>query len=106
MGQRGSIRPFSRHRLSQEMPFSICEQNGTICSPAGIITEHRMSEDEELQIIRSIVDGEIEAFERLVLHYQGRLLRMIATLLTDERRHAEDLAQTVFVEAFRRLTIC
>lgn len=29
-----------------------------------------MSEDEELQIIRRIVDGEIEAFEHLVLHYQ------------------------------------
>lgn len=62
-----------------------------------------MSEDEELQIIRRTVDGEIEAFEYLVHHYQDRLLRMIATLLNDERRLAEDLAQIVFVEAFRRL---
>ena len=62
-----------------------------------------MTEDEELQIIRCTVDGEIEAFEHLVFHYQDRLLRMIATLLNDERRLAEDLAQTVFVEAFRRL---
>ena len=51
------------------------------------------------QIIRRTVDGEIEAFEQLVLHYQVRLLRMIATLLNDERRLAEDLAQIVFVEA-------
>ena len=65
--------------------------------------EQRMNETDELQIIRRIVDGEIEAFEHLVLHYQDRLLRMIATLLNDERRHAEDLAQIVFVEAFRRL---
>ncbi|MGJ8695287.1 MAG: RNA polymerase sigma factor [Verrucomicrobiaceae bacterium] len=62
-----------------------------------------MTENEELQVIRHVVDGEIEAFEHLVLHYQDRLLRMIATLLNDERRLAEDLAQTVFVEAFRRL---
>jgi len=62
-----------------------------------------MTEDEELRVIRRIVDGEIEAFEHLVLHYQDRLLRMIATLLHDERRLAEDVAQTVFVEAFRRL---
>lgn len=62
-----------------------------------------MSEDEELQIIRRIVDGEIEVFEHLVVHYQDRLLRMIATILDDERRLAEDLAQIVFVEAFRRL---
>ena len=62
-----------------------------------------MNEADELQIIRRIVDGEIEAFEHLVVHYQDRQLRMIATLLNDERRHAEDLAQIVFVEAFRRL---
>jgi RNA polymerase sigma-70 factor, ECF subfamily len=78
-------------------------ENGTISSAAGIITEQRMNEADELQIIRRVVDGEIEAFERLVLHYQDRLLRMIATLLNDERRLAEDLAQIVFVEAFRRL---
>lgn len=79
------------------------EKNGTISFPAGITTEQQMSEDEELQIIRRIVDGEIDAFEHLVLHYQDRLLRMIATLLNDQRRHAEDLTQIVFVEAFRRL---
>jgi RNA polymerase sigma-70 factor (ECF subfamily) len=62
-----------------------------------------MTEDEELRVIRRIVDGEVEAFEHVVLHYQNRLLRMIATLLRDERLLAEDVAQTVFVEAFRRL---
>ena len=62
-----------------------------------------MNEADELQIIRRIVDGEIEVFEHLVLHYQDRLLRMIATLLNDERRHADDLAPIVFVDAFRRL---
>ena len=36
-----------------------------------------MNEADELQIIQRIVDGEIEAFEHLVLHYQDRLLRMI-----------------------------
>lgn len=62
-----------------------------------------MTEDEELRIIRRVVDGEIDAFECLVIHYQDRLLRMIGTLLHDERRLAEDVAQTVFVEVFRRL---
>lgn len=62
-----------------------------------------MTEDEELRVIQRVVDGEIEAFEHLVIHYQDRLLRMIATLLHDERRLAEDVAQTVLVEAFRRL---
>lgn len=62
-----------------------------------------MTEDEELRIIRRVTDGEVEAFGELVLHYQDRLLRMIATLLHDDRRLAEDLSQNVFVEAYRRL---
>lgn len=62
-----------------------------------------MTEDEELKVIRRVVDGDVEAFEILVTHYQDRLLRMIATLLHDERRLADDVSQIVFVEAFRRL---
>jgi len=91
------------HATDRGSAFGFVSKNGTIFSAAGIISEQRMSEDEELQIIRRIVDGEIEAFEHLVLHYQDRLLRMIGTLLNDERRLAEDVAQIVFVEAFRRL---
>jgi hypothetical protein len=42
-------------------------KNGTISFPAGIIKEQQMNEADELQIIRRVVDGEIEAFEHLVL---------------------------------------
>ncbi|MBB5353878.1 RNA polymerase sigma-70 factor (ECF subfamily) [Haloferula luteola] len=62
-----------------------------------------MTEADELEVIRRVVDGDIEAFERLVVLYQDSLQRMIATLLHDERRLAEDIAQTVLVEAFHRL---
>lgn len=62
-----------------------------------------MTEDEEIRVIQRVVDGDVDAFEHLVLFYQDRLIRMIATLLNDERRLAEDVAQTVLVEAFRRL---
>lgn len=62
-----------------------------------------MTEEEELSVIRRVVDGEVEAFDLLVLQHQDRLLRMIANLLHHDRRFAEDVAQTVFVEAFRRL---
>lgn len=62
-----------------------------------------MTEEEELSVIRRVIDGEIEVFERLVLHYQVRLMHLIASLLDDRCRFAEDVTQTVFVEAFRRL---
>lgn len=62
-----------------------------------------MTEEEELNAIRRVLDGETDAFEALVTHYQSRLIRMLATLLHDRRRLAEDVAQDVLVEAFRRL---
>ena len=62
-----------------------------------------MTEEEELEIIRHVLDGEIDAFSALVETYQSSLTRMLATLLNDERRLAEDVAQDVLVEAFHRL---
>ena len=47
-----------------------------------------MTEEQELLVIRRVVDGEAEAFGDLVLQCQDRLLRMIVTLLNDERRLA------------------
>lgn len=62
-----------------------------------------MTEEDELKAIRRVLDGETEAFEVLVRHYQSRLIRMLATILNDRRRLAEDVAQDVLVEAYRRL---
>lgn len=62
-----------------------------------------MTEEDEIRVIRRVLDGEIDAFEELVETYQDPLVRMLATLLKDRRRFAEDVAQEVMVEAFRRL---
>lgn len=69
----------------------------------GIIQENRMTEEEELDVVRRVRDGEIDAYAVLVSAYQDALIRMLATLLHDQRRLAEDVAQEVLVEAFRRL---
>ena len=62
-----------------------------------------MTKTEELEIIRRTLDGETDAFAALVRTYQNPLIRMLATILHDNQRFAEDVAQDVLVEAFRRL---
>lgn len=62
-----------------------------------------MTEQHEIDIINRVLDGEIDAFSVLVEAYQAVLLRVIAGILNDQRGLAEEIAQDVLVEAFRRL---
>ena len=76
---------------------------GTSCPLNGIINDNDMTEAEEINIIRHTLDGDTDAFSALVREYQNPLIRMLATILHDNQRFAEDVAQDVLVEAFSRL---
>ena len=62
-----------------------------------------MTEPEEIAIINRVLDGDLDAFALLVEAYQPLLLRVVGTILNDQSNLAEEIAQDVFVEAFRRL---
>ena len=62
-----------------------------------------MTEEDELDAIRRVLDGDIDSFEVLVEAYQEPLTRMLSSLLQDQHRLADELAQDVLVEAFQRL---
>ncbi|MEM7012763.1 MAG: sigma-70 family RNA polymerase sigma factor [Verrucomicrobiota bacterium] len=62
-----------------------------------------MTEEEEIDHIRRVRDGETAAFGALVEAWQAPLLRYLTSLLQDHHRLAEDLAQDVFIEAYRKL---
>jgi len=53
-------------------------------------------------LIARILDGDPEAFRAIVEQYQGPVLRVIANLIHD-RHTCEDIAQEVFLAAFRSL---
>ncbi len=57
----------------------------------------------ENRIIQQILDGDTEAFETLIKNYQGRIF---ATARKYARREneVEDIAQEVFLKAFRKLS--
>lgn len=61
-----------------------------------------MFDEDESPLIEASRRGDLGAFSRLVLRHQ-RALRACLAVRLDEPHHAEDLAQEVFILAFRKL---
>jgi len=57
---------------------------------------------EETGIIKAVLEGDTESFRLLVQRYQKPVIRMIANLIND-RHTCEDVAQEVFLAAYRKL---
>lgn len=56
--------------------------------------------DPDVRLMLQVRDGSAEAFEELMLRYQGRLATVLEHLL-GKREQAEDLAQETFLRVFR-----
>jgi len=56
--------------------------------------------DPDVRLMLQVRDGSAEAFEELVLRYQGRLVTVLEHLV-GRRGQAEDLAQEVFLRVYR-----
>lgn len=57
---------------------------------------------EENQLIRTILNGDAQAYAVLVRRYQGPIYNLLLRM-TGNRDHAADLAQETFVKAYERL---
>jgi RNA polymerase sigma-70 factor, ECF subfamily len=57
---------------------------------------------DDLTLVARARDGDITAYEQLVLRYQGPMYRLAVRMLAD-RGDAEDVVQEVFLTAWRRL---
>jgi len=60
----------------------------------------RMTDD--LDVIRRVLDGDPESFQRLVERYAGPVMRMIRNV-TGDSHACEDIAQEVFLAAYAKL---
>jgi RNA polymerase sigma-70 factor (ECF subfamily) len=62
-----------------------------------------MSAEEDLALVRRAQDGELEAYNRLVLTYQELAYNLAYRILSDSAA-AEDATQNAFIGAYRALT--
>ncbi len=63
----------------------------------------RRSDDGDLLLVQRAQGGDARAFEALVLKYQEKIFRLIQRLLSNPEA-VEDLAQEVFIKAYRSLS--
>ena len=57
---------------------------------------------QEIQVIRQVVEGDIESFRLIVERYERPIARMIRNIINN-RDSCEDIAQDVFFTAYRKL---
>ncbi|WP_306364442.1 RNA polymerase sigma factor [Nocardia sp. CC227C] len=60
------------------------------------------AELDDATLVSRARDGDVRAYEQLVLRYQGPMFRLAAKMLAD-RSEAEDVVQEVFLTAWRRI---
>ena len=62
-----------------------------------------MKEQQDISIIRRVLEGDTDAFGLLVDHY-GSMVFQVVYRITDNREASEDLCQEAFIRAFRQLS--
>jgi len=58
---------------------------------------------QETEIIRRVLQGDIESFRLVVERYEGPIMRMVRNM-TANRESSEDIAQEVFLAAYKKLS--
>ena len=64
--------------------------------------ERQQEADEDLAIVRKVQEGDVDAFDGLIVKYRERIYSVIYNL-TSNREDASDLAQDTFIKAFQSL---
>jgi len=58
---------------------------------------------QEIEVIRQVLEGDVESFGQIVERYEKPVVRMIRNM-ANNRESCEDIAQDVFFTAYKKLT--
>lgn len=83
----------------RQLGLECCEPTGSAGKQDSTLTERK---PQDAELIQEALDGSQEAHRQLVLRYQRPVWGLLQRMVRD-RMLAEDLAQEVFVKAFRAL---
>jgi len=64
--------------------------------------ERQLEADSDLAIVRRVQNGDVAAFDQLVLKYRGRVYSVVYNL-TSNREDAADLTQDAFIKSFQSI---
>ena len=64
--------------------------------------ERQLEADSDLGIVRRVQNGDVAAFDQLVLKYRGRVYSVVYNL-TSNREDAADLTQDAFIKSFQSI---
>lgn len=64
--------------------------------------DRQQEADSDISIVRQVQDGDVAAFDQLVLKYRGRVYGVVYHL-TSNREDASDLTQDAFIKAFQSI---
>ena len=64
--------------------------------------ERQLEADSDLAIVRRVQEGDVAAFDQLVLKYRGRVYSVVYNL-TSNREDAADLTQDAFIKSFQSI---
>jgi RNA polymerase sigma-70 factor (ECF subfamily) len=59
-----------------------------------------MNVTQKTEVIRRVLQGDIESFRLVVERYEGPIVRMVRNMTAD-REASEDIAQEVFLAAYK-----
>ncbi len=68
----------------------------------GVTATETTTVPDDVTLVSRSKDGDVRAYEQLVLRHQGQMFRLASKMLAD-RAEAEDVVQEVFLAAWRRL---
>ncbi len=68
----------------------------------GVTATETTTAPDDVTLVSRSKDGDVRAYEQLVLRHQGQMFRLASKMLAD-RAEAEDVVQEVFLAAWRRL---
>lgn len=57
----------------------------------------------DVYLVERSLDGDIAAYEKLVIRYQNKILGYVVRMTNGDREEAEDVAQETFIKAYRSL---
>ena len=64
--------------------------------------ERQLEADSDLEVVRRVQNGDVAAFDQLVLKYRGRVYSVVYNL-TSNREDAADLTQDAFIKSFQSI---